>query len=375
MPSSGPNIMSACCAGMMTPPEPPAIADALARIRARAGASDHYGAGLAEEIGGLHDAGLLVAALPERLTGRRTWSDDPVAMVEILRAVGAANLSVGRLFEGHVNAVQLIGLYAAPSLQRRCVEDATAGKLYGVWGADAAEALHGTWSADGLQLSGGKIFCSGLGLVHCALVSVGVEGQTQLACVEVLDNDRADSDQWRMSGMRATASGGYDFSGMCVPADALVGGPGDFFVEPHFLGGMVRMCAVQLGGFDALIDAAVAALRRRDKAGDPVARLRLGEMASWRALGAGATAEVAHALVRNDPPDRIADAAVLMREGVETCIVRVLALAERALGTELHRETTLLSRIRRDLSFYIRQAAVDERLIAVGGRLLDSGSG
>lgn len=363
--------MSACCVGTMTPPEP-ALLD---RIRAHAAAGDRYGAALTDELGWLHAAGLLAAALPEAVSGQRSWSDDPVAMFDLLRAIGAANLAVGRVFEGHVNAVQLIGVYGTPALRRLCAAEVAGGALYGVWGADAADPLQGSRVGADLCLDGGKIFCSGLGLVRRALVSVGVAGRTQLVCVPAQDPARADADQWRVSGMRATRSGGYDLTGVCVGADALVGGPDDYFAEPHFLGGMVRMCAVQLGGLDALVDEVAAALHRRGKAGDALARLRLGEIASWRALAAGVTVEVARALARGDAPGQIAHAAVLMREGVEQCIVQALALAERALGTELHREDKAISRIRRDLSFYIRQAAVDERLMAVAGRMLDRAAG
>jgi hypothetical protein len=79
---------------------------------------------------------------------------------------------------------------------------------------------------------------------------------------------------------------------------------------------------------------------------------------------------VARTIAQGAPTDEIASDAVLMREGVEHCIVAALEIIERGLGTQLHRENLAVSRLRRDLSFYIRQAAVDERLIAVGFSLL-----
>ena len=139
-----------------------------------------------------------------------------------------------------------------------------------------------------------------------------------------------------------------------------------FFAEPFFLGGMYRICAVQLGGLDALLDDMVAALVRRGKAKMPLMQHRVGDVAQLRFMAAAATEALARQLTDPSDPAAVARDAILAREGIEQCIVRALAIAERSLGTEVHREDTTVSRLRRDLSFYIRQAAVDERLIGFG---------
>jgi alkylation response protein AidB-like acyl-CoA dehydrogenase len=180
---------------------------ALDRIRAAAGHKDRSGKGLNEEIGWLRQAGLLAEALPHVLSGKTGWSDDPLATFAVLRRIGAASLPVGRLFEGHVNAAQLVGLYAEASLQKRCGDAVRGGALLGVWGADGKIPLTALVSNNGYVLSGTKAFCSGLGLVAAALVSAPMQAHTHLFYVDVEDPARMDGGQWRVSGMRATQSG------------------------------------------------------------------------------------------------------------------------------------------------------------------------
>lgn len=339
---------------------------ALERIRSAAGHRDRSGEGLDEEIGWLREASLLVEALPHALSGESGWSDDPLATFAVLRRIGEVSLPVGRLFEGHVNAAQLIGLYGQASLQQRCAQAVRAGALLGVWGADGKIPLTARTETEGYALSGTKAFCSGLGLVSAALVSAPMAEHTHLFYVEVDDLARMDKRQWQVSGMRATQSGGYDFHDIALAGDAAIGGPDAYFIEPHFLGGMMRMGAVQLGGLDALLEEAVAALRVRGKEDNALAALRIGQMASLREMALATVERLARRLADHAPSEDIAREAVLMREGVEHCIVQALEIAERGLGTMAHREDSTVSRLRRDLSFYIRQAAVDERLMGIG---------
>ena len=359
--------MSACFAGVMTAPDPQGVfADVFARIAAAAPLKDQTNGDLAEEFGWLHEAGALAEALPSALSGVVAWSDRPLEIAALLRRLGYASLPAGRLFEGHVNAAQLVGVYGQPSFQARCGSAVKAGDLLGVWGADGPEPVQAEATPEGFRLRGSKIFCSGLGLVGTALISASLDGQICLFGVDVRDGARADRQQWRVSGMRASQSGGYRFDDMRLAPDAMVGGPGDYFAEPYFLGGMYRMCAVQLGGLDALLDETAAVLARRGKASDPLAHHRVGGLARLRWMAAAATEQLAGRIAADADPAEIARDATLTREGVEQCIVEALQIVERCAGSEAHKDMTALSRIRRDLSFYIRQAAVDERLASVG---------
>ncbi|MBV7411095.1 hypothetical protein [Maritimibacter sp. DP1N21-5] len=78
------------------------------RLSAAAGPEDRGEQPIARSIDFLFQAGLL----------REDGSADPVRTASALMQVGAANLSAGRLWEGHINALRLIRLYGTPSLKR-----------------------------------------------------------------------------------------------------------------------------------------------------------------------------------------------------------------------------------------------------------------
>ncbi len=78
-------------------------------VRQLAPASDCSGGSLAEEVSLLADRGWLRACLP-RQWGGEGWGCEPAGTrdaFDALRALGRANLSLARLFEGHMNAISL----------------------------------------------------------------------------------------------------------------------------------------------------------------------------------------------------------------------------------------------------------------------------
>ncbi len=353
-------------------PLPSGYADAFAAIARSAAERDRHGEDLSIEVGLLSGCGALIGSLPQSMNASASWSDAPRALADVLRALGRASLPVGRLFEGHVNAAQLIGIYGSAALQERTVASVAKGALLGVWGADGDTPVRAKRCGNGYELSGAKSFCSGLGIVRTALVSAAMDGGTQLFAVDVADDARANPASWRVSGMRATGSGDYDFAGMIVPADAAVGGLDDYFVEPWFLGGMYRMCAVQVGGIEALQAAIIAQVQRRRATGDTIQQMRIGQIAAQALMARAVTDKLAGAIA-DDDAEAIALQAVLTRDAVETCATNSLVMVERSGGTAAHREGSDLDRIRRDLGLYLRQAAVDARLVQAGARLLAGG--
>jgi alkylation response protein AidB-like acyl-CoA dehydrogenase len=342
----------------------------IARITEAASQRDHHEADLSAEISWLHEAGALEAAMPVTLRGERGWVDDPVAVAHVMATIGRASLPLGRLYEGHVNAAQLVGLYGTTRLKDACVSKVRGGALLGVWGADGPTPVIARRDGDSFALTGRKTFCSGLGIVDLALISAQHEGGTWLLAVEASDKDRAQPSQWRVSGMRATASGGYDVSGLIVSPDFILGHVNDYYLEPYFLGGMYRMCAVQSGGLNSLVDSFIDHARQRGSSNPEILHHRVGTLLTHALLAKCVTEGLARLIAGGGDPDEIAQRAVLTREGVERCIVESLTIIDRAAGTTVHREETPLSRIVRDISFYIRQGAIDDRLISVGAKAI-----
>ena len=75
---------------------------------ARAGAYDEDGAFPAADVDALRELGILTAALPSKCGSKELTG---VSLSETLRSIGSGSLPLGRLFEGHVNALELVLRY------------------------------------------------------------------------------------------------------------------------------------------------------------------------------------------------------------------------------------------------------------------------
>lgn len=320
-------------------------ANPFADIAARAGAADRGDCDLSKDIQLLFDSGVM-EQLCDCASGPRVQM-----AVDLFCRLGAANLSVGRLVEGHVNALRLIRLYGAAAQIARAEQAARQAQLFGVWGADGPAPVHiDHMQGEDAILSGAKHFCSGLGLVRHAVVTAGSDQGVQLVLIKADDDRRHDAAQWQTAGMRATRSGGHDMLGL---NGELLGQPGDYIREPHFEGGIWRYAALHAGAVEALADA----LRQHKGDPSPMQAARLVEVTR---LAVGARLWVEHAArTVEDSLEPDITAALLAREAVEEACLRGMALCERAFGTVAFMEGNPVERIRRDLGFFLRQANLD----------------
>ncbi len=337
------------------------------QIVARAADADQGKITLAPDIDDLRAAGLLCAPLSLAEGGiGLCWHAGAVTQgMDVLRLLGRANLAVARLFEGHVNAVKLVMLYGAPQTQERVAQAVRSGALMGVWGADGACPLTVRINGDRILLNGTKRFASGLGLVSLAVLSMTDEqGANRLIVVPSDDPYRADAAGWQVCGMRATASGLFDASGLVLHSHSLLGEPDAYYREPHFQGGVWRYAAAQLGGIESLVEAMRVDLAARGRLDDPHQAARFAraviacETARLWVHKAAKTVEAAGAA-----PDT-ATRSVLARLVVERAAVETMTEVDRALGTAAHFTSHPVERLRRDLGFYLRQAAPDDALHA-----------
>lgn len=313
---------------------------------------------------------LLIAALPERLGGLGL-ADDPErvnALFDVLIEIGAVDLSAARLYEAHVNATRLVLVHGDGPLVTAMADAVRAHGLLGVWGANGTEPLCMIRTSDCVRLSGGKRFASGLGQVSHAILTARDEDRAErMVFAPVLDPARHDPHGWTASAMRDTVSGGFDATGIELPGQAVMGGPGALMTEPHFEGGIWRYCAAHVGGAKGLIAEWARLLTKMGRADDPIQRSRLGQ--ALAAIGAArayvlATAHRVECSVGRSACD-IRDAvaqALLAREATSTACVEVLRLCEASLGMAAHDGAGPIDRRRRDLSLFLRQAAPDDKL-------------
>jgi alkylation response protein AidB-like acyl-CoA dehydrogenase len=289
-------------------------------------------------------------------------------MARALREVGRGDLSVGRLYEGHVNALLLFDWYATQTQLGWLARALNAGAWFGVWATEPQPGVR-LELRHPPALCGEKMFASGAGGLDYALVTAAVDGSDRrLVIVPANEIDRADVAGWRVRGMRASVSGRYSLDGMPADHEMVLGGAGDYDRDPRFTAGAWRFCAVQLGGIEALIIEVRQSMRdaARD---DPLQRARFAE-AVIAMRGAGLWVKEAARRFALEDADAVAIGR-LTRGVVEQAGFTVMEAAARILGTRSAFNGERADKIIRDLSLYLRQAGPDHARDEAAKALLD----
>ena len=328
----------------------------------------------------LREAGALAAPLPASLggLGLGTEPTGALGMLRLLRLVGAANLSLGRLFEGHVNALKLILRYGTRAQGQDAAAAVRDGALFGIWVTEGSDGLRYTQDAPGgfLRLHGAKLFASGAAEVtHPLVTALSPEGDTRMMVVPLRGDRAVEAMLASLSGMRGACTGRHDFSGFVRDPGILLGAPGDYLRQPEFSAGAWRGMAVALGGIDRLVSLFCTALAERGRDANPHQRVRIGEALIARETAALWTRKAALVAEgdRFDPGD-VAATVNLARIACETAGLDVIRLVQRGLGLSAFLSGSAVERVMRDLATYLRQPAPDETLVEgaawFGGRSL-----
>jgi alkylation response protein AidB-like acyl-CoA dehydrogenase len=307
----------------------------------------------------LRDAGLHRTFAP-RDAGGENFNDRQgqyACMLFVLRIVGRADLSVGRLFEGHVNAMLLFDWFGTAAQRAALRQTLDAGAFYGVWATEPEPGVQLVSRGAAWTLDGAKSFATGAGgLAHAIITAQPIEGARRLVIADASDAARADLSQWRVRGMRATGSGRYNLSDMEITDADLLGAAGDYDRDPDFTTGAWRFTAVQLGGIEALLTEtreAMPPLARED----PLQRAKFAD-----AVAATRTAYlwVRECAQRAAAQDIDGPAFARMTRGiVERAALDVMELASRIVGTRSAVDGQRIDKIIRDLSLYLRHAGPD----------------
>ncbi|MBC6612573.1 acyl-CoA dehydrogenase family protein [Hymenobacter sp. BT507] len=356
-----------------TTPAEDAAAQLAPRLAVQAPASDQEGGFPEKEFDWLRAAGLLTAPLPTHLGGQDLAAvSHTLPLLRTLRHIGRGNLAVGRVYEGHANALQLAQRFGRTEQVARWAEDATAGHLFGVWNTQAHDGVHLEPLPDGrYRLQGSKTFGSGAGHVTRPLLTGALPngGWQMLILPADAQVPQLDKSFWQPLGMRASASFRVDFTGLEVGPDDLLGQPGDYYRQPWFSGGAIRFAAVQLGGAEAVFDETRHFLQKTGRTDDPYQRQRLGELATLIESGQHwlrAAAEHAMRSQATDDADTTVAYANMVRTAIEEICLRTLQLAERCVGARGLLRPEPFERLHRDLTHYLRQPAPDAALADAG---------
>ncbi|WP_116109110.1 acyl-CoA dehydrogenase family protein [Lewinella sp. IMCC34191] len=345
-------------------------------------AADTYAHGgyPALEMRALADSGLLTSVLPGAPL-------DPAGkhhpeLLDLLRIIGEGNLSVGRIFEGHVNALQLIGLYATEDQKERWYDDARQGHLFGVWNTEMGHGVRYHEEAGGqYRTEGSKTYCSGSvqvtrPIVTGQLVKSRDDNSGWQMAVLPLDRHEPEVDRsfWTTAGMRNSVSYKIDFTGIHLGSEDLLGEPDDYNRQPHLSGGAVRFAAVQLGGAEAILEHTRTFLQRLNRSEDPVQRRRIGQMVVAVSSGKLWLQQAGSVLNSSTDSDHIIFIANQVRTAIAEYCRLCLDLSDQSVGSRGMLPPEPLARLHADLRVYLRQPAPDAALSAIGQYFLNGPS-
>ena len=173
---------------------------------------------------------------------------------EVLSKWASVDLSVGRLVEGHSDAIAIL----ADAAMLPVTDHAT----YGVWAARStgintlAERVSGGW-----RLTGSKAFCSGSSIIERALVTAEAPDGYRIFDVKVSEHvSKLHEDSWPAIGMADSLSHTLDFDGPVITDDCAVGGVGFYVGRPGFWFGAAGVAACWYGGALGLVKSLINSL-------------------------------------------------------------------------------------------------------------------
>jgi hypothetical protein len=356
------------------------LAGALRSLEDGAAERDRCASGLDTALAILESAGVLAhnaVAGPER----------PPAAEELalVRAVARADSSVGRVLDGHLNAVERLAIQAPPERAEAELALVRSGLLRaGVWGGDprpgegepARIERDGSAAAAPEVLTGDKTFCSGAGALDRALVlardrSSAASQSAPPALVWIDLRDAAtvsvDPSWYRSSGLRASASHRVRFTR--APVLARFGGPGAITAQPWFGRDALRTAASWAGMADRAVDAALTDLASRP------GRAQLEAHAAGAMLAAQHTIDVwleAAARAMDAAAEDLVAVALNGRVAIAAAAREILEQATRACGSHPFATGGDLDRVRRDLDLFLLQHRLDPGLARAGTAALDA---
>jgi hypothetical protein len=350
----------------------PALSGVLAEIAAGARARDlEVSASFPEEA---------FASL-ERV-GAMAWNAQPghtrppaARELTLVRQVASADGSVGRIFDGHLNAIERLAAQAPARLRETEFAAVMARRMRaGVWGGDPGSGEGPparVLEIGGVEvLRGVKTFCSGAGGLHRALILARQAGggPPVSVWVDLTEEDRVEIDaSWfRSSGLRASVSHRVIFHD--APVLARLGEPGSIAQQPWFARDALRTAASWAGMADRAVNGALDGLAGRPGRGP------LEALAAGRILSAQRTIDLwidRAAAAMDAPDDELPTISIQARVGIADACRVLLDEAARACGSRPFARADDLDRARRDLEIFLLQHRLDPMVVRLGETALE----
>ncbi|MGA9277024.1 hypothetical protein [Ilumatobacter sp.] len=272
------------------------------------------------------------------------------ALIEIARTLP---VGVARLAEAHCDATSIL---------HEAGRKPDGGSLYGVWASSGPEDPR----LEASSISGTKLFCSGLGIVDRALVTViDHDGRQRLVDVDAGPDVgiELDTSGWATGALSDTATGVVRYDRHPIDPDRMVGPPNWYLDRVGFWHGACGPAACWAGATLGIIEAG-----DRSGGSDPHRQAQLGALraAAW---GLEALFDSAARQIDAAPDDRVEAErrARSLRHLTERMCADVLDRFGRAFGPRPFTTDAALATRFSDTHLYLRQHHGERELGAVTG--------
>jgi len=273
----------------------------------------------------------------------------------VLAELAEEDLSLGRLAEGHTDALAILAELGAAG--------PAAGSRWGVWAAQPpGPGLSASNTGGGWYLDGIKRYCSGARSCTDALVTAAAPDGVRLFAVSTRDL-APDPGSWPAVGMAGSDTLDVSFGGIWATP---VGGPGSYTGRPGFAHGGAGVAACWYGGARGVGKTLLTAAAKREIGPHALARLGAVDIALVTAKTA---LEVAADEIDADPDDRKEGGqrrAMRVRALVEAAATEVMLRVGRALGAGPLGHDEAHARRVADLTVYLRQHHAERNLAELG---------
>lgn len=351
----------------------------------------------AEDFDDLFHAGLLAPAIPKEYggLGLGPYRGEIFTLWMMTKEIAKADLSLARCWEGHVNSLVLLdGIATDEQKERWFAGVIERGDKWVAWSGEPQARKPGeklrfgttvTEVDSGYVIEGNKVFSTSAGGAQWAILLVSTAGpggvrhttasldtQLMMACDLSDPSVEVDTSWWDPIGMRATASHLVHFRKTFIPKTNLIGYPGQYLKEGWQTCFIPHYAATFLGAAEAAYDYALEYVTSQNKIEDPYIQHHIGQMSVnvetahlWlrHVARLWETGKYSEAQIAGSRARHVAEH--LAEETVKHCI--------RACGARCLVRPSVLERIYRDLSFYVRHDNDDQILATIGKSLLGLG--
>ncbi len=286
-----------------------------------------------------------------------------------LAAVGAHDLALAKLYEGHTDALAII-------IETDDFEMINWPGAWGVWASESPAGrthLHND-NSNNVCISGSKLWCSGAMTGSQALVTAWPADSNVPQLVAVRLDQKGvsvDADCWKAVGMANSMSVKVTFNNAtCIP----VGKRGAYLTRPGFWQGGAGVAACWLGGASGIANRLFESLRhcgptQKQGNGSGFKLAALGKVyvsLSQTTAGLQSTAT----WIDRHPTADACRVALTARLAAEQCAKTVMHEAGQAMGAGPFCMDEKFARAMADLPVFIRQSHAERDFAALGERLL-----